>query len=196
MTRAAEDRGVLLGIFVGGASRRMGSRPKGLLPTGGTSEPIVARTLRLAREIGLDAVLVGNAAAYAAIAPGIEALDDDPPGVGPLGGLAALLARAGSRAAIAVACDMPFVTAEVLLRLARGPWRGEVVAHRVDASAPFEPLLARYDSARVLPVLRDAIAHDVRSFQALFAKLEIEPLAIGADESHVIRDWDTPEDVS
>lgn len=190
----APDR-PLVGIFVGGSSRRMGSRPKGLLPTGGASEPIVVRTARIARENSLDVVLVGNAVAYVSVVPDLEALADDPPHVGPLGGLAALLVRAGSNPAIAVACDMPFVTSDVLQRLARGPWRGAIVAHRTESTAPFEPLLARYDSPRVLPVLRTAIAEGVRSFQALFALLEVEPLLLSASEADVIRDWDTPEDI-
>ena len=71
---------------------------------------IVVRTVRLARALGMDVALVGAAAPYAALALGVPRLDDAPPGVGPLGGLAALLAWAGARPAIAVACGVTSMT--------------------------------------------------------------------------------------
>ena len=63
------------------------------------------------------------------------------------------------------------------------------------SSAPFEPMLARYDSPRVLPALRTSLASGVRSFQALFAAVEVELLVLEASEPDVIRDWDSPEDI-
>src|SRR5437867_5470202 len=110
----------LAGIFVGGASRRMGGRPKGLMlaPSG---ETIVARWQRMFDELGIASVLVGRHDAYMTL--GIECLDDEPPGTGPIGGLVALLARAQGRRAIAVACDMPFVSERLLEKLVLHPTR-------------------------------------------------------------------------
>ena len=54
---------VVLGIFVGGASTRMGGQPKGLLPAP-TGEPLVSRTIAAGRAAGLAPVLVGAAEHY------------------------------------------------------------------------------------------------------------------------------------
>ncbi|MET0413737.1 MAG: NTP transferase domain-containing protein, partial [Polyangiaceae bacterium] len=85
---------VLFGILVGGQSRRMGGTPKGNLDAGGQS--IIARTIELCRALvpasAVERVLlVGDGSAYDVAVP---RLADAPAGVGPLGGLCALLARA------------------------------------------------------------------------------------------------------
>lgn len=175
----------------------MGGTPKGLLLIDG--EPIVARALRIARALGHEVVLVGRADAYAEVARGCEVLEDSPPGVGPLGGLGALLARAeltGDGAhAIALACDMPHLQAEPLRALASAPARAAVVAARRAPGAPWEPLFARYDATRVRSALADALLAGERSFQRLFARLDVEELPLEGDARDVLVDWDAPEDV-
>jgi molybdopterin-guanine dinucleotide biosynthesis protein A len=183
----------VLGIFVGGRGSRMGGVAKGLLETK-EGELLAARLVRIGHELGLEPVLVGRADAYAELLPGIRALADDPQGVGPLGGLHALLAAHPTQRVMAVACDMPHVTALLLGRLAAQPGNAMVVAPR---SAPdrWEPLYARYDARAVLPTLRAALAQGVRSFQRLFAQLEVEELVLSAGERRELVDWDCPEDV-
>lgn len=185
----------LLGIFVGGRSSRMGGRPKGRLPAPSSGEPIVQMLVRIGREAGLEPVLVGEAAGYEDLAAGVERLEDDPPGVGPLGGLAALLGRAGMAPAVAVACDMPRVTALLLRRLVDHPATAPVLAPRRGWDAPWEPLLARYDAPRVRPVLHDVLGRGHRSFQRLFAHLEVAELAMDPAVAAALADWDTPRDI-
>ncbi len=185
---------MLIGVFVGGASRRMGGAPKGLLTIDG--EPLVARALRVAREVGGEVVLVGRADAYRDVAAGCELLADDPAGVGPLGGLSALLARAGHGLAIALACDMPNLRAEPLRALAESESEAAVVAARRDVDAPWEPLFARYDAPRVLPVLRECLRGGERSFQRLLARLDVQALPLDPDARDVLDDWDAPSDVA
>lgn len=182
------------GVFVGGASRRMGGEPKGLLHVPGTEETVAGRMVRLARAAGAKVVLVGDASAYGVL--GVPAIADDPPGVGPLGGLAALLAHAGDDPALALACDLPFVEGSLLAALAFSPTRAPVLAPRRAQDAPWEPLLARYDSPRVLPVLHRAIADGVRSFQDLFARIEVERFDLGERWKRAIDDWDDPSDIA
>ena len=103
--RAARNQ-VVLGVFVGGRGARMGGSAKGLLATPADGEPFAARLVRLARPLG-EVVLVGDGRAYATL--GVAALPDAVVGIGPLGGLLALLRhaeRAGAGVAIALACDM------------------------------------------------------------------------------------------
>ena len=181
----------VLGVLVGGRSRRMGGRPKGLLEAPGGGETLVERLAREGRAAGLEPVLVGEAAAYASVAPDVQRLADDPPGVGPLGGLAALLAHAGDRDAIAVGCDMPYVDAAILRRLVGDPRDAGVLAARRDGR--WEPLLARYRARHVHPALTAALAEGVRSFQELFARLDVAELPVDEALSRALADWDAPD---
>jgi molybdopterin-guanine dinucleotide biosynthesis protein A len=179
----------LAGIFVGGASRRMGGRPKGLMlaPSG---ETIVARWRRMFDALGIPCVLVGRHEAYTTL--GLEILDDDPPGAGPIGGLVALLTRAGGRRAIAVGCDMPFVSERLLEKLAGAPSSACALAPK--RGHVWEPLFARFEGPRPLEVA----VRRARGRGALFGvldELDAEPLALTDDEATQLRDWDTPGDV-
>ena len=186
MTRTA-----VAGIFVGGTGARMGGRAKGLLraPDGRT---IVERWRALLAASGIrDVVLVGAKDAYADIP--LETIDDAPGGIGPLGGLIALLGRAGEAPALVLACDMPFVT-ESLVRRLIGADDAPVVAPR--RHNRWEPLFARYDAQRVLPVARRLAGVRAHSLQRLLDEARAVALPVHADEMNQLRDWDTPEDLA
>src|SRR5512140_2393706 len=168
--------GVLAGIFVGGASSRMGGRAKGLLPSP-DGPPIVDRWRGLFQTLGIPCVLVGRRAEYAGVP--LEVLDDAPAGIGPLGGLVALLAHARGRAryALAVGCDMPLVSAELVGRILAAP-DAAAVAPRVNER--WEPMLARYDVARAHPIAQARARGDARgrSLQGLLDELAAAPLVL------------------
>jgi molybdopterin-guanine dinucleotide biosynthesis protein A len=180
--------GVIVGIFVGGEGLRLGGVRKGLLRVDG--EPIAARTARLARGVADTVVLVGRADGYASL--GCAVVADVQPGQGPLGGLVALLAHAGNRRVIAVACDMPFVTAALFARLAVEMPDARILAPRSDSQ--WEPLLARYD-ARVLPVAKDRLARNELSLQPLLDECKARELVLTPEERKALCDWDRPEDL-
>ncbi len=167
----------------------MGGVAKGLLtaPSGGT---LVARWQRLFAELGWTTVLVGRHDAYADI--DVECIADNPPGIGPLGGLIALLARAGEGRAIAVACDMPFVSIELLRKLASHPSRAPVVAAR--RGSLWEPLFARYDAARVIAAAEERARSGEHALQGLLDALAADALSLESAEMDELRDWDRPED--
>lgn len=177
---------VVAGIFVGGASSRMGGRPKGLLttPEGIT---LVDRWRAMFEALGVEHVLVGKRAEYASIP--LVTLEDDPPGVGPIGGLAALLAHAGEGRALVVACDMPFVTREDVEALLASEGPVALAARRDDR---WEPLFARYDAPRALPVVRAHITAGRLGLQGLLTALGARPIAI--EPAH-LADWDSPQDL-
>jgi molybdopterin-guanine dinucleotide biosynthesis protein A len=158
----------------------MGGRPKGLLLTP-EGVPILERWRRMFERLAVPLVLVGDAEPY-----GMPSIADDPPGVGPMGGLAALLARG---TAVAVACDMPHVTEALLARLIHAPPAPIVAARR---GGRWEPFFARYD-ASLLPRVRASIAAGNRSLQSLFDQAALLPLE--PEEEPLLRDWDTPEDI-
>ncbi len=168
----------------------MDGRPKGLL-VGPSGETLVQRWLTLFAALGITAVLVGRNDAYAGLA--IEQLGDDPPGIGPLGGLIALLSRADSlvsgragsppadRDVIAVACDMPYVSLALLEKLAAYAPGASAVAP--GDSRGWEPLFARYSAGVALG-------------RGLLQDLSVEPLPLTEDEIAQLRDWDAPGDLT
>lgn len=180
---------VAVGLFVGGASRRMG-HPKGWLhsPQG---VPLIERWLDLCDRHSLPVVLVGRRPEYAAVMR--PQLPDDPPAVGPIGGLRALLRWAGRRSVrrvVAAACDMPFVRPEDLARLVAAP--GGPAAWAARRGSRWEPFLSRYDVFRSRGVVEDALAAGRHSLQRLLDALSAATFSLEAER---LSDWDTPEDV-
>lgn len=181
--------GLLAGVFVGGRGARMGGRPKGLLstPDGVT---LVERLRALLMETGAEVVLVGASDAYASLR--LETIADEPRGVGPLGGLAGLLRRARGAPTLALACDLPYVSAGLLARLVSAA-PAPVVAPKRDGR--WEPLCARYDPAQVQPVVERMLAARRHALQAVLDEAGAVALPLSADEALELRDWDVPEDV-
>jgi molybdopterin-guanine dinucleotide biosynthesis protein A len=176
----------------------MGGIAKGLLasPDGPS---IVERWEGLLRGLGHEVVLVGAHEAYSHLP--LERIADEPPGIGPLGGLVALLRRAGRSRVLAVACDMPFVSRGLIERLAEAPIDGTVVAPR--RGGHWEPLFARYDPVRALPLAvsqaqsaqsEAAAAPGARSLQRLLDRAGAVELPLSPGEERELDDWDSPDD--
>ena len=193
---ATAQRGPLcVGIFVGGRGLRLGGVAKGnlTLPSG---EKLVERLLASCAETLPDApvVLVGAAEAYAAL--GLPALADAPAGVGPLGGLRALLLHArtlGCAHALALSCDLPYLGAGLLARLAAEAPEADFLAPR--EGELWQTLVARYGVAS-LPELEATLAAGDRALQRFVARLGARAveLPVEAGERAELRDWDTPAD--
>jgi molybdopterin-guanine dinucleotide biosynthesis protein A len=167
----------------------MGGRDKAELRTA-DGEALLDRLLRLGAALQLECVVVGGGARSGAIV-----LADDPTGVGPIGGLRALLVHAGAGPALALACDLPYVSAALISRLAQAPGSAPVLAPRDPETGKWQPLFARYDAPRVLPSLEAAIASGVRSFQTWLRGVHVEELALSPEERTLLRDWDEPQDL-
>jgi molybdopterin-guanine dinucleotide biosynthesis protein A len=181
----------LAGIFVGGAGTRMGGVAKGLLAAPGGEGSLIDRWRAVLAAAGVDRVLlVGRHPAYAEVAA-LEAIDDDPPGIGPLGGLIGLLRRAGEGTALAFACDMPFVSPGLVERLVGAP-PAPIVAPR--RGGRWEPLCARYEAPRVLPFAVRAAAGERHGLQRVLDEAGAVELALAPSEAAELHDWDTPDD--
>lgn len=195
MTGSTTQR-LRIGLFVGGLGTRMGGLAKGLLraPSGASIAQHLLAECRAALP-SATRVLVGDAAAYSALA--LPALADAPAGVGPLGGLRALLLDAlhcDEQAVIALACDMPFVSARLLGRLASE--KPDALALAPREGELWQPLCARYSLA-ALGAVDAALAAGERSLQRVFARLGERALSLELDalERSELRDWDEPSDL-
>lgn len=184
----------VLGIFVGGQGRRFGGRDKSALPSPDGGGSLLSQHVRLGEALGMTAVLVGERGGQAPEAAALPRLTDDPPGIGPLGGLCALLAFAERRPVVALACDMPYVDAELVSRLLSAA-PSALVAPRDPATGKWYPLFARYDPSRTHAPIRQAAESGVRSFQTCFRSLPVAELPLSEAEREKLRDWDRPEDL-
>ena len=127
-------------LLTGGASRRMGF-DKARLPVDGV--PLGARLGRLLQGVVAPVVEVGPGVSW------LPALQEDPPGQGPLVAMCAGACRLGEMGhagpVLVLACDLPFMTSAVLAELAAWPpARSSVVP--VVAGRP-QPLCARWSQA-------------------------------------------------
>jgi molybdopterin-guanine dinucleotide biosynthesis protein A len=193
----AEAR-LLVGIFVGGRGRRMGGVAKGLLKAPNSESTLLAR-LRAELASALpdaEVVLVGAAEAYVEV--GLSAVNDEPSGVGPIGGMIGLLADAERRGAthvLALACDLPRIGSALLQRLAaEETHKAAVVAVQGEIR---NPLIARYAVAQALPATRAVLGNGKRSLQAVLDRLgdNVAMLRLTPTEAATLDDWDTPDDV-
>jgi molybdopterin-guanine dinucleotide biosynthesis protein A len=198
-----------VGVFVGGQGRRMGGVAKGLLVHDG--QTLIERVLGACRGAAAPdrlqhLYLVGNAAPYAAT--GVPALTDAPLGMGPIGGLRALLIQAQLLGvdAIAVAVDLPYLGADLVRRLCLE--QAGVAALAPRQAGRWQPLFARYQPSAVLPALEEALATGQSALQSIFRILAadgtsaapvvpaVAELVLSAAEQNELHDWDCPDDVS
>jgi len=98
-------------ILAGGASSRMGTDKSRLLLNGQTFSQRIANTLL---EVASEVTIVGQGSED----PQVRSTSDVYPQWGALGGVHAALAVARTQWALVVACDLPFVTADLFTHLA------------------------------------------------------------------------------
>jgi molybdenum cofactor guanylyltransferase len=171
----------LVAVLAGGRGRRMGGA-KALAELAG--EPLIARPIAAAAAAGLEVVVLAKAGTR------LPPLDvpvwrepDEP--VHPLLGIVTALER-GGRPVVAVGCDMPFVTCELLARLAAGPETALQVAGEI------VPLPARYEPG-ALPALRAALEREA-SLRATLA--ELAPATIDIADARLVASLNTPEELA
>jgi molybdopterin-guanine dinucleotide biosynthesis protein A len=173
-------------LLTGGASRRMGTDKARLVVNG---ETLAVRAARVLAEACDPVIEVGSGAS------GLPAVQEDPPGAGPL---VALVAGAGAlgnpRMVMLLACDLPFVEAPLLRLLAEWPGTGTVIPV-VDGR--FQYACARYGAA-AFEEAKIALRSGVSSLRAVAASgctyLNAADWGTVAD-ARAFSDVDTPDDL-
>jgi len=132
-------------ILAGGASRRMGTDKSQLLLEGQTFTERVADTLL---QVSSIVTIVGREIDH----PRLNSTPDIYPQWGALGGVHAALAAARTEWCLVVACDLPFVTADLFTRMATLRENHEAVVPIQQDGRP-QPLCSLY---RIDPCLRRA----------------------------------------
>ena len=129
-------------IQAGGKSTRMGGQPKALLELGGRR--IIERVLDAVAPVVDDVLIVTNTPELYGFLR-LPMVPDAYPEHGSLGGIFTGLAAAAGEAAFTVACDMPFLHADVARLVVARAGQGDVVIPRVGAQ--LETLHALYAKA-------------------------------------------------
>ena len=144
---------------------------KALIEIGGRS--LLLRAVDLVRAAGGDPIVIGPPRPDPALR-GVRQVDESADGQEPSGPLPALhhglsLCAAG-RAAVALACDVPLVTAEFLRYLIGAASGWDAVVPRV--AGEDQVLTAAYDPA-CLPVLDQALRRGERAVRAVLGGLRV-----------------------
>ncbi|HYT23154.1 MAG TPA: molybdenum cofactor guanylyltransferase [Candidatus Polarisedimenticolia bacterium] len=162
-------------ILAGGGSTRFG-RDKALVEVGG--KPMLERMIELLRGVTKQVKLVAAPGKYSAF--GVETIEDQWPGEGPLGGIITALEDAAKSPAniewnLIVSCDMPFLTADWVAFVCERATKSKAqVMLPCSASGP-EPLCACWQTAAAAK-LRSGFERSVRKVTEGIALLRAEVL--------------------
>jgi molybdopterin-guanine dinucleotide biosynthesis protein A len=169
-------------IQAGGKSTRMGGEPKALMDVGGVR--IVDRVVRALREVSDELLLVTNTPdLYESL--GLPMVPDVFPDSGSLGGIYSGLAAAPGAAAFTVACDMPFLSPDVMRLVTARAGEADVVAPLVGGQ--WETLHACYGKACLGPIEQRLRAG---RFKITGFFPDVRVLAVAEDE---VARWGRPE---
>jgi molybdopterin-guanine dinucleotide biosynthesis protein A len=176
-------------ILAGGASRRMRrDKARLTLAGGGTMIEAVAGALGV---VCAGIVIVGGGGGGAAL-PASRRLEDLRPGLGPLGGIEALLASGIDTEYLVCPCDLPRVSAEVLTALTRATERPATVL-RVSGEERPRPLPARLSTV-ALAAVRAKIDEGRLAVNALMDVLGPEVVEAPAAWEAALTNVNTPEE--
>jgi len=187
---ALEPAGFAGAVLTGGSSTRMGV-DKALLEVAG--RPMVVAAATALAEAGATEIVAvgGDLAALRGL--GLDAVPDDHPGEGPLGGVLTALRRAPTDVVVVLACDMPGVdatTVAALLRALAAEPDADVAA--ASDAGRLQPITAAY-RIRALPLLAERFGAGERA-----VRRALEPLSVVVVEGlrpAALGDVDRPEDL-
>ncbi len=182
-------------VLAGGENSRYPT-PKAFIKVG--DETIIARTLRVLGEAASwDIVLSTNEPElYSGF--GMQMIGDTVKGAGPMGGIVSVFEATGAEELFVVACDMPFIKAEVVQYiLDNRDKKGEKATAAVMDGRP-QPLLAVYTRS-LLGGMRERLAQEKRSLTSVIEDtgarlLQEEELRRIDPEGLSFANVNTPED--
>jgi molybdopterin-guanine dinucleotide biosynthesis protein A len=181
-------RGLVGVVLAGGAGRRMGGA-KALAELGG--RPLLHRPLAALGEVaGEVAVVAKRDTALPPLPAGVEAWPEPDEPRHPMTGIVHALRRAGGRAVLVVALDLPLVGAGLLRRIAGAPAGGApAVVPRADGR--LQPLCARYEPAALAALEGFEPAARVTDLV-----LALDPLVLDVADARAFLNVNTAEDLA
>ncbi|HEY4815446.1 MAG TPA: molybdenum cofactor guanylyltransferase [Chthoniobacterales bacterium] len=163
-------------IVAGGKSSRMG-RDKAWLEIGG--EPMIQRIVRAFLPVTTHLAIIANSPEYAEL--GLPVYADTHIGIGPIEAIRTALSNCRTEYSLLAACDMPFITSDLLsFLIVRQSGYDAVVP--MDAEGKIEPLCAAY-SIRALHAVTELIGAGQRKPSLIYelVKTRFVPFSEFAD---------------
>jgi molybdopterin-guanine dinucleotide biosynthesis protein A len=167
-------------VLAGGKSSRMG-QDKALLPLVEGGRPMLAMILDRLAEFSDDLMIVAtDGDRYRDLGPRI--VPDRKQGIGTLGGIHAALYQARHEHCLIVACDMPFLSRQLLSRMAQEPRDYDVLAPVIPGESRqrgdglvYQTLHAIYSKQCIRPI-EEQIARGNRQVIGFFADVRLRTL--------------------
>ncbi len=156
-------------VMAGGRSRRMG-QDKAWLDLG-DGRPIVRRVIDVLSEVADEVLIVANDPRYLTLGPRV--VPDRFPDGGALGGIATGVGAARHPTVLVVACDMPFLRADLWRLLLAYAGEADVVIPRV--AGEYETLHAVYAKA-CLPAMERALGSGRMRVISFFDDVRVRPV--------------------
>ncbi|MFQ5449869.1 MAG: molybdopterin-guanine dinucleotide biosynthesis protein B [Nitrospinaceae bacterium] len=181
-------------VFVGGQSKRMGKPKFSLSYNGGSETERMVRILgQYCEKIFLSARPDLDMGPLAKL-PDAERVNDDHIGLGPVGGLATLMARHPGKAWMITACDMPFLIEKNFERILneRDPMRYGT-CYLQKGRLGFEPMSAIYEPKFILP-LYEAMSRRELSLSRIISDLPFKQVRIPDEDRYNFMNINTPEE--
>jgi molybdopterin-guanine dinucleotide biosynthesis protein A len=184
-------------VLAGGAARRYGGRPKGLVELGGRR--ILDRVVEaVGSVIDEPPVLVANAPEGPTWRPDLRTIPDVRPDGGSLGGIyTAVVSGAGP--VLCVAWDMPFLTTGLLRALLEGSSGCDAFLPESDGRRGVEPLCAVYGPACGPAIERQLARGDLRAVgfhpDVKVGTLPLQRVRAFGDPGVLFFNVNTPEDL-
>ena len=182
-------------ILAGGESRRMG-QDKAKLVLG--EHTLLQHVIHILEPLFKN-IIISVRAHRTDLSVGCDFLQvsDNPQYAGPLAGLAAGLEQAKTPWIFVAACDMPFITPQLIMTLARFREGVDAVVPVVDG---FPQPMAAFYATHSLAALREILSGSGKhSPRALMDKLNVRYVTgteINSSDLHSFFDLDTPQDVA
>ena len=183
-------------VLAGGAARRYGGRPKGLVELGGRR--ILDRVVDAVGAVTGSPLLVANAPEGPGWRPDLRTVPDVRRDCGSLGGIYTAVAS-GTGPVLCVAWDMPFVTADLLRALVEGSAGCDAFLPESDGRRGVEPLCAVYGPACGPAIERQLARDDLRAIgfhaDVNVGTLPLERVRVFGDPDVLFFNVNTPADL-
>jgi molybdopterin-guanine dinucleotide biosynthesis protein A len=184
-------------VLAGGAARRYGGRPKGLVEIAG--HRVLDRVVDAVRAVTGEApLLVANAPDGPTWRADLRTVPDVRPGYGSLGGIYTAVVS-GSAPVLCVAWDMPFVTPGLLRALVDGSGGYDAFLPESDGRRGLEPLCAVYGPACGPAIERQFAGGDLRAIgfhsDVTVGTLPLDRVRAFGDPAVLFFNINTPQDL-
>ena len=190
--KQVQNKKISTAILAGGKSSRMGMN-KALIELNG--KKMIEYVVSIARKISDEVVIIANTdAEYKFL--NLPILPDKVKNIGPLGGIHAALCNVSTEQCLVLACDLPFLSIELLRFLLENANNCDIFA--IQSQKGIEPLCAVY-SKNCLPLIEQQIKNENYRLSSLIAKANSRIIKFDAGHSlysaHVLKNINTQDDV-